>query len=154
MRRRSILSAILAGAVIGGALDLLFAVSFAGYNGVSPIRVLQTIASGVLGDAAFRGDGPAAALGLACHFGISLAWATLFAALAARIPGLARRPVPAGIAFGAVVFLCMRLIVLPLSAYPRPVTFAPLATTLDVLSHMLLFGTPIAVVVSRALRTR
>jgi uncharacterized membrane protein YagU involved in acid resistance len=138
--------------MIGGLLDLLFALSFAGYNGVAPMRLLQTIASGALGDAAFSGGSSTAALGLACHFGLSLLWAALFAALATRLPGPARRPVLAGMAFGAVVFLCMRLIVLPLSAYPYPVSFKPLATVLDALSHMLLFGTPIAIVVSRAIR--
>jgi hypothetical protein len=57
---------------------------------------------------------------------------------------LLSRRVLAGIAFGVVAFLVMRLVVLPLSAYPRPVTFKPLATTLDLLSHTLLFGVPIA----------
>jgi uncharacterized membrane protein YagU involved in acid resistance len=154
MERRPILSAIFVGGMIGGALDLLFAISFASYNGVAPTRLLQTIASGALGDAALSGGSSAAVLGLACHFGISLVWAALFAALAARLPGLVRRPVLAGIGFGIVVFLCMRLIVLPLSAYPHPVTFKPLATVLDSLSHMLLFGIPIAVIVSRAIRAR
>jgi hypothetical protein len=58
----------------------------------------------------------------------------------------------AGVIFGFVVFFCMRLIVLPLSAYPRPVTFPPLGTVLDLLSHMFLFGVPIASIVSKQLR--
>jgi len=48
----------------------------------------------------------------------------------------------------------MRLLVLPLSAYPHPVTFKPLATALDLLSHMFLFGAPIAMIVSPAIRAR
>jgi uncharacterized membrane protein YagU involved in acid resistance len=154
MKWRSILSAILTGGIIGGTLDLLFAFSFAGYNGAAPTRVLQTIASGLLGDAAFSRGNSAAALGFICHFGLSFIWAALFAGAAVRFTGLVRRPVLAGIAFGIVVFFCMRLVVLPLSAYPRPVTFRPMATTLDLLSHMLLFGTPIAIAVSRAMRAR
>ncbi|NCT67831.1 MAG: hypothetical protein GXC76_09315 [Rhodanobacteraceae bacterium] len=147
-------SAILAGGAVGGALDLVFAFSFAGYNGVPPGRLLQIIASGLLGNAAFAGGVPTMALGFGCHFGLSLLWAALFAAAAWRVPGLARRPLLAGAVFGVVVFLAMRLVVLPLSAYPRPVSFAPLATTLDLLSHMLLFGGPIALAVARALRNR
>lgn len=154
MGRPFMLWAILVGGAVGGALDLLFAISFAGYNGVSPSRVLQTIASGLLGNAAFEGGNAAAALGLACHFGLSVGWAALFAAAAGRVPVLARRPLPAGAVFGALVFLSMRLVVLPLSAYPRPVSFKPLATTLDLLSHMLLFGVPIALAVAHALRAR
>lgn len=146
--------AILVGGAVAGALDLAFAISFAGYNGVSPTRVLQTIASGLLGNAAFDGGSAAAVVGLACHFALSVGWAALFAAAAVRVPALARRPLPAGAAFGVLVFLAMRLLVLPLSAYPRPVSFKPLATTLDLLSHVLLFGIPIALAIARARRAR
>ena len=48
----------------------------------------------------------------------------------------------------------MRLVVLPLSAYPRPVTFKPLATVLDLLSHMVLFAGPVVVLVARAVRAK
>ena len=152
MARPSIARAIVLGGLLGGGLDLLFAVSFAAYNGAAPSRVFQVIASGLLGNAAFSGGLGIEALGVACHFGFSILWAALFAVLAWRTPALTRRSPLVGIAFGFVVFLCMRLVVLPLSAYPRPVTFKPLATVLDLLSHMLLFGAPIAAVVGRAIR--
>jgi uncharacterized membrane protein YagU involved in acid resistance len=154
MGQRSIAKAVLSGGLIGGASDLLFAVYFAGYNGAAPSRVFQAIASGLLGDAAFSGGADVQALGVACHFGISLLWAAVFAVVASRLPVLTRRPILAGLAFGVVVFLSMRLVVLPLSAYPHPVTFKPLATALDLLSHMFLFGMPIALVVSRAILGR
>ena len=154
MGQRSIAKAVVVGGLIGGALDLLFAVSFAAYNGVAPARVLQAIASGLLGEAASSGGTGVEVLGLACHFGISLLWAGLFAVLAWRLPALARRPLVSGPVFGIFVFLGMRLVVLPLSAYPHPVSFKPLATVLDLLSHMFLFGTPIAVLVSRAVRAK
>lgn len=154
MLQRPILKAILIGGLLGGALDLLFAVSFAGYNGAASTRVFQAVASGILGNAAFAGGIGVSAFGIACHFGLSVLWAALFAAVAWQLPALARRPVLAGIGFGLIVFVCMRLIVLPLSAYPHPITFKPLATVLDVLSHMLLFGAPIAVAVSRVIRAR
>ena len=152
MPRWSMSRAILVGGLVGGALDLLFAVSFAACNGAAPARVFQAIASGLLGDAASGGGIAIQALGVACHFGLSLLWATLFALVASRRPALVRRPVLAGVAFGVLVFLSMRLVVLPLSAYPRPVAFKPLSTVLDLLSHMFLFGTPIALAVGRALR--
>lgn len=154
MKRQSLMKAILIGGVVGGALDLLFAVSFAAYNGAAPSRVFQAIASGLLGQPAFGGGPGVSALGIGCHFAMSVLWAAVFALAARRLPALARRPVVAGLVFGVVVFLCMRLLVLPLSAYPRPVTFKPLATVLDLLSHMLLFGVPIAVVVGRAVAAR
>lgn len=43
-----------------------------------------------------------------------------------------------------MVFLAMRLVALPLSAFPRAATFPLLGTTLDLLSHAFLYGVPIA----------
>jgi uncharacterized membrane protein YagU involved in acid resistance len=142
---------MLIGGLVAGLLDLLFALTFAGTNGVGPVRLLQVIASGWLGEAAFTGGPGAAALGLASHFALALLWAALFFVAAKRWRALAVHPLAAGLAFGVVVFLAMRLVVLPLSAYPRPVTFKPLATALDLASHMLLFGLPIAFAARRAL---
>lgn len=150
MARRSGVWAVLVGGTVAGTLDILFAISFAAYNGVDAVRVLQSVASGALGDAAFSGGNATAALGLACHFALSYLWAALFLAAAWRLPVLVRRPLISGAVFGIVVFLCMRLVVLPLSAFPRPVTFKPLATVLDLLSHTLLFGAAIAWAVSKA----
>jgi uncharacterized membrane protein YagU involved in acid resistance len=143
--------AVLAGGSIAGTLDILFALTFAATKGVAPDRLLQTVASGLLGEAAYAGGLPAAALGLAAHFGLSFAWATLFVAVAARRPRLAARPAVAGAVFGALVFLAMRLVVLPVSAFPHPVHFEPLSAGLDLLSHMFLFGLPIALAAARAI---
>ncbi|MGY4517358.1 hypothetical protein [Lysobacter sp. HA18] len=145
---------VVIGGLIAGLLDLLFALSFAGANGVGPVRVFQTIASGWLGNAAYDGGMTTAAIGLVSHFALALIWAFVFLAAARRLPALVAHPVVAGIVFGAVVFFVMRLVVLPLSAYPRPVTFKPLSTALDLASHTLLFGLPIAFAVRRALRGR
>jgi uncharacterized membrane protein YagU involved in acid resistance len=87
---------------------------------------------------------------LLLHFGMSYLWAGIFLVAARRLPPLLRQPVLSGVLFGVVVFLVMRLVVLPLSAFPYPVTFKPLATVLDLLSHTLLFGVPIAIAVRRA----
>ena len=146
------LSAVLLGGAIGGLLDITFAISFAMYSGATPLRVLQSVASGLLGSAAYGGGMPAALLGLALLFGMSSIWAGAFAAAAINAPALARNAVVSGVLFGAVVFLVMRLVVLPLSAFPYPVTFKPLATVLDLLSHTFLFGVPIAWAARRALR--
>ncbi len=145
------LSAVLLGGSIAGALDIIFAISFAAYNGATPVRLLQTVASGLLGTAAFTGGVPVAALGLGLHFVMSFLWAGAFLLLAKLVPALTLRPLVSGIVFGAFVFLAMRLIVLPLSAFPYPVTFKPLATVLDFLSHTLLFGVPIAWAIRKTL---
>ncbi|WP_133500744.1 hypothetical protein [Cognatilysobacter terrigena] len=140
------------GGLLAGLLDLTFAFCFAGAYGKSPVFVMQTIASGWLGNAAYDGGTATAALGFVSHFALALLWAVLFLLAARRMPALVAHPVVAGIAFGVVVFLVMRLAVLPLSAYPRPVVFKPLSTVLDLASHTLLFGVPIAIGARHALR--
>ena len=142
--------AVLLGGLVAGALDIAFAISFAAYNGTAPMRLLQVVASGLFGKAAFAGGVPMAAYGLALHFGISFLWAGVFMVLAWRRPLFALNPYVFGSLFGIIVFLVMRLVVLPLSAFPYPVTFKPVATVLDLLSHMLLFGVPIALAIRKA----
>jgi hypothetical protein len=148
--KRSSFFAVLLGGSIGGLLDIVFAVSFGAYRGVAPQRVLQSVASGLLGPDAFAAGVPTAVLGLALHFGMALLWAAAFLVAVRLVPALALRPVLSGIALGVVVFLVMRLVVLPLSAFPYPMSFKPLATTLDLLSHTFLFGVPIAWAIARA----
>ncbi len=143
------LRAVLIGGTIGGTLDILFALTFAAVNGVGPVQLLQTVASGLLGEEAYAGGAPAAALGLAGHFIMSYLWAALFVAIAVRLPRLTVRPILTGAIFGVLVFFAMRLVVLPLSAFPHPVTFKPLSAGLDLLSHMFLFGVPIALAAAR-----
>jgi hypothetical protein len=145
MMRRHIIWALLVGGTIAGSLDILFAMSWAGYNGMAPAHLLQVVASGALGNDAFSGGAATAALGLAFHFSLSYLWAGIFLVAAWRVPVLLVRPVVSGIVFGVAVFFTMRLVVLPLSAFPFPVTFKLLGASLDLLSHMLLFGVPIAV---------
>ena len=135
--------AILTGGALGGLLDILFAISFAGYNGMPPERLLQVVASGALGKAAFTGGMPAAAFGLACHFALSFVWMAIFFFAARRMPALASKPLPAAVGYGLLVFFTMRLIVLPLSAFPRPVAFNAFSWGMDILSHIFLFSLPI-----------
>ncbi|TFW18162.1 hypothetical protein [Duganella callida] len=142
---------VLIGGLIAGALDIIFAISFAAYNGTAPLQLLRIVASGAFGKPALHGGVPMAVFGLAAHFGLSLAWALGYFLLARLMPRLAHHPVFYGIAYGVMVFLLMRLVVLPASAFPFPVRFKPLATALDMLSHMFLFGLPIALATRRAL---
>jgi uncharacterized membrane protein YagU involved in acid resistance len=150
--RSSFLRAVFAGGTIGGGLDLLFALTFAATDGTAPPQLLQTIASGLLGEAAYSGGAGTAVLGLASHFVLSYLWAALFVGVASRWEILLARPFFAGAVFGIFVFFAMRLVVLPLSAFPHPVIFRPLAATLDLVSHMLLFGVPIALAARRFMR--
>lgn len=149
MKQRSGLWAVAVGGSIAGALDILFAISFAASRGTPPSGLLQAVASGLLGKDAYDGGVPVAALGLALHFAMSFLWAAIFVLASRRIRLMVQRPLLSGILFGVLVFFTMRLVVLPLSAFPHAMSFKPLATTLDLLSHAFLFGVPIALATRR-----
>lgn len=144
--------AALVGGSIAGALDILYALTFAAVNGTMPMRLLQIVASGLLGESAYEGGMPVAVLGICLHFGLSYLWAMGFVAVAFRYGRLVHRPALTGALFGVGVFLVMNLVVLPLSAFPHPVTFKQPGATLDLLSHMFLFGVPIARAAATAMR--
>ncbi len=149
MQQRSPLWAILVGGSIAGLLDIIYAITYWSFNGLSPDRVLQSIASGLYGKAAYAGGMPLAMLGLALHFAMAFAYATAFLLAYQRLPLLQRRPAVAGIVYGVGVFFFMRHVVLPLSAFPHPIVFRPLGGSLELMAHMFLFGLPIALACAR-----
>ena len=61
-----------------GILDGLAAVVTAAVRGISPDRVFQYIASGILGRAAFEGGAATIAFGLLLHFIVALGAASVF----------------------------------------------------------------------------
>jgi len=106
--------------------------------------VYQSVASGLLGRAAFRGGLATAALGMLLHFFIATTAAAVYVGASHKWPLLARRPVPCGLAFGTAVYFFMKYVVLPLSAVSRLTPFDPAA----MIGHALLVGLPIALFAS------
>jgi hypothetical protein len=146
--------AILVGGAIAGALDIAYAIGWAIYRGSNAMHLLQIVASGWLGEAAFEGGWRTAALGLASHFGMAFAYAAFFYFVAKRWDWLVRHAVVAGLLYGLAVFALMNLVVLPLSAFPYPVKFTGLGPATNLLSHLFFFGLPIALATRRALAPR
>jgi uncharacterized membrane protein YagU involved in acid resistance len=137
--------AVLLGTLTVGTLDALDAFIFFGLRGVTPVRILQSIASGVLGRTAYQRGTGAALLGLALHFFIAFAIVITYVAAARLWPVLARRPWIVGPLYGIAVYLVMNLVVLPMSAAVVG-TFPPPTASLanGVLIHMLGVGLPTA----------
>jgi len=122
-------------------------------------RVLQAIAAGLLGPASFRGGWKSAFLGLALHCCIALGWTLVFLALLERWRRLqtwvstGRGRVAVGLAYGALVWLLMAFVVLPLSRarVPSPTTpwfWVQLAT------HPFVVGLPIVGILATGARRR
>lgn len=140
---------ILWGGLIAGTLDLLAAFVNSGLRGGNPTRVLQAIASGLLGAESFKGGFATAALGLVLHFFIATTATTVYYAASRKLKVLVEQPIVCGLAYGIPVYLMMNLIVLPLSAVPfkPPHTLGAIFTALLIL--MFCVGLPIALVIRR-----
>lgn len=151
MRSRSALSAVLLGGLVGGAFDITYACTFYGLrNGVSPVRVLHSVAAGLLGKASYEGGWATAALGLFLHFFIAISAAAIFYLVSRRLTFLTRYAVISGILYGAIIYAVMNLVVLPLSALPHKVSFPPDVLISGLLVHMFLIGLPIALFARRS----
>ena len=136
--------AILWGGVIAGVLDLVYAFVWYGPRGVNPVRIMQSIASGLLGASAYDGGAATAALGVTLHFLILIAAAAIYYAASRRVAWLREQPVICGLLFGVAIWIVMNLIVLPLSAFPHEVTRTLSSSAPHILAHMVLVGLPIA----------
>lgn len=142
--------AVLAGGLLAGALDILYACLFWAVRAdVPPTRIFQSVAAGLLGEASFRGGAATAALGLVLHFLIACSMALVYYLVARRWPLLGRRPIPIGIVYGLLLYVVMNHVVVPLSA-AGPGSRDPTWIALTIAVHAFLVGLPIAWFASRA----
>jgi hypothetical protein len=140
--------AILWGGLIAGVLDISDAFVFHAVRGVKPIRILQAIASGLLGPGAFQGGLRTAVLGAALHFSIAFSAAAVYYLASRKMSLLTRRPYFSGLVYGIAVYLFMNLVALPLSA-TAAARYSAVIVINGLLAHMLFVGLPISIVVHR-----
>jgi hypothetical protein len=150
-RTRPAWATVLIAGLIAGALDILAAFAVYGRLGAMPVRVLQSVARGLIGARAITGGLATASLGLALHFFIACGAAAVYYAASRRWPALNRRPVVSGVVYGVIVWVVMNYVVVPLSAIGRGPVLSTV-TAIIIVVHMLFVGLPIALVVSRAAR--
>ena len=141
--------AIVWGGLLAGVGDIAFAFVVSWLRGVGPVRVLQSVASGLLGRAATEGGAATAALGALLHFLIAFAWAAAYWLASRRLTALTRHPVVCGLLYGALVYFVMYFVVLPLSAIYFPLNRTPSSVLLNAAGHMLLVGLPIGLAAAK-----
>jgi hypothetical protein len=154
MRRQSAAFTIVVGGLIAGLIDITYAVGFSALRGVAPTRILQSVASGLLGSPAYQGGAATAALGLVLHFVLMLIIAAIFYFVSTRMRFLIARPVLWGGLYGFLVYWVMNLVVLPLSAFPSQVKFVPIVVITSLIVHAFGIGVPIALASRAALKDR
>jgi hypothetical protein len=151
MRETSAARAIFWSGLTAGILDLTAALVQSSLRGRSPVSLLQSISSGLLGAGSFQGGGATAALGAVLHFLIAFAAAAVYVMASRKIKWLVRRPVLSGLLYGIAVYLVMTFVVVPLSAAPFRLGATPTALATGLAVHMLCVGLPIALVSRRFL---
>ncbi|HET8625455.1 MAG TPA: hypothetical protein VFM14_17980 [Gemmatimonadales bacterium] len=151
LRRANPAAIVLAGGLVAGTFDIIYACTYWAIKRDLPAqRILQSVASGLLGKTAFDGGVRTAALGLALHYFIAISMAFTYYVVAQRWAFLREKAVVAGIAYGLLLYVIMNYIVVPLSR-AGPGAKDPLWIGLSVLVHALLIGLPIALFTRRAL---
>ena len=145
--------------VIGGLITVMlhliiqswFVFSFLGKTPL--ISVLQYVASGAMGNAAFEGGLATALLGLVLDFLMTTIMAGVFILSADRMPLLRRYVIPGSLLYGFGVFIVMNFIVLPLSAAP-PLPAPPMWLFIEIiLEHILLIGLPLGLLMRQYANT-
>ena len=150
IRERSAVLFVIAGGLLAGTFDITYACVFWGVKaGVSPERIFQSVAAGLLGRASFSGGARTAVLGLFLHYFIATTMSVVYYLVSRWWPALHRRPWFFGPAYGALLYLIMNYVVLPLSR-ALPSSKNLLWIILSVLVHMFLIGTPIALFTRKA----
>jgi uncharacterized membrane protein YagU involved in acid resistance len=133
--------------LIAGTLDIADALIFYGLRGVPPLGLLRFIAGCLVGVSALHGGLGMAALGLAIHYTITLFWSAVFLLAATRVRFLTRFSIASGLLYGALIYVLMNFVVLPLTRLPPRTHHHPPAVLINgVLPLILFMGLPISLI--------
>ena len=146
---RPSLARVIAGAgLLVGTLDIATPLTLNALHGVRPIRILQGIASGLLGKASYTLGLRSAILGLLLHFFIAYTVTTIYILASRKLP-LSRHPFLYGTLYGISVYIVMNYLVLPLSKIGlRPIP-PPISLIIGVVTLIVCIGLPLAFIVRR-----
>jgi hypothetical protein len=144
------LKAIGLATLVGGTLDILFAVILTLIYGRDPANMLRYVASGPFPDATSMGAG-GAMLGLLVHFALMAVMAAIFVLLVRLRPVLLDTPWKTAIAYGVLTYFAMNWLVVPLR-FGTPLPPSALSIATQLFAHLVLVGLPF-VVIARRFRT-
>lgn len=135
------------GGMVSGFLDLFAACALGAVRGITPKRLLQTIASAIIGQRAFGKSRSSTALGLGLHFLIAFTATATYLVASRCLSVLTTHSILSGLLYGVAVHLFMTFIVLPLSSLKRPFSMTFFLGQLVI--HMFCVGLPISLIVRR-----
>lgn len=117
---------IIKASLVTGSLDMLFAFANAWWSaGVTPERVLQFIACGLLGKSAFQSLPAIAFLGLTIHYFIAFCWTVLFFLVYSKFKNIIRSKFLQAVLYGLFIWMVMNLLILPVTRTPQQTFYWP-----------------------------
>jgi uncharacterized membrane protein YagU involved in acid resistance len=134
--------------LICGVLDISAAFTNWIIQGVWPERLLQAIASGLLGTKSYDGGWQTASLGLMCHFFIAFSAAGVFYVASRKLKFLTQHAIASGVAYGVGVYLFMNWIVIPLSRLQQ-MPFSWTRAIVAIVTHIFCVGLAISLSVKQ-----
>lgn len=146
---KPVLGTLIAGGLLIGTVDLLFAWGFWASYGATLRGILQSIAEGWYGKASHQMGAISAVVGALSHYFISVMFVVAYWLASRRAEMLIAHPYRSGIVYGLLLYLVMNLVVLPLSAAGLP-SFSNLAWVgASIVAHAV-FGVLCAIFARRA----
>ncbi|WP_166922210.1 DUF1440 domain-containing protein [Flavobacterium poyangense] len=137
--------------LIAGTLDILAAIIIYALilQKTTPIKILQSIASGVFKKEAYTAGPQMAWYGLGLHFLIAFLFAWFYFTIYPYLPLLKRSVFASGILYGILVWIVMNLVVLPIVFPVLPAKSLDFPTLLSILILIFCIGLPIAFVTKK-----
>lgn len=141
--QRAIWKAAVVGGLCAGTIDITYAIVANAPKGVTPTVVFQSVASGLLGRAAYHGGVATAVAGLLLHLAMVVVMALIFISAARNSSIIRKYLLVSALLYGALLYFGMRWVIVPLSRFPGDLrVFHPL----ELLTHMVGVGLVIALV--------
>jgi hypothetical protein len=152
-RRTIRLPWLLVGGYTVATLDMLAAIAYWAPHGTPATRILQSVATWILGPAAYAGGTTTALLGMVVYAQLMWGVVALYHAIAQRHPVLLRHPMTCGAIYGVAAYVAIFQLMAPLLSGIRP-AFDPAWIATCVVVYATLVGMPCALFARAATRER
>ncbi len=149
------INTVVSAGLLAGLFDITDAFIFFGARGTKIMTIGQSIASGLIGKAAYDGGWTTFAMGMGLHFAIAVCMALVFYLLTMIIPVIKQMIVVSGMVYGLACWAVMNYVVLPASRGDMHPHFPPVMGPVfynAIFAHVILVGLTIALVTRSALK--
>lgn len=136
--------------LVAGVLDISENIIFNAFRHITPYRIFQYIASGLIDGRSFTMGMASVVLGVGIHFTIAMTWTVVFYLLSRKLMILTRQAAICGIVYGGMVYIIMNFVVLPMTRVPHARAAVSVASRVSgVLALLFCIGLTISLLVKK-----